>query len=69
MLKEVGRIREQMSSGKGDMDIKSGSTVKPVSMGDWGAQWLSGRGLDSSPKDRGFEPHRHQCVVSLSKTH
>ena len=23
-----------------------------------GAQWLSGRGLDSRPKGRGFEPHR-----------
>ena len=58
-----------MSSGKGDMDIKSGSTVKPVSRGDWGAQRLSGRVLDSRPKGREFEPHRHQCVVSLSKTH
>ena len=28
-----------------------------------GAQWLSGRMLDSRPKDRGFEPHRHHCVV------
>ena len=32
-----------------------------------GAQWLSGRMLDSSPRGRGFEPHRHHCVVSLSK--
>ena len=29
-----------------------------------GAQWLSGRVLDSRPKGRGFERH---CVVSLSK--
>ena len=29
-----------------------------------GAQWLSGRVLDSRPKGRRFEPH---CVVSLSK--
>ena len=28
-----------------------------------------GRVLDSRPKGRGFEPHRRQCVVSLSKTH
>ena len=34
-----------------------------------GAQWLSGRVLDSRPKGRGFEPHRRHCVVSLSKTH
>ena len=29
--------------------------------------WLSGRVLDSRPRDRGFEPHRCHCVVSLSK--
>ena len=23
--------------------------------------------LDSRPKGRGFEPHRHHCVVSMSK--
>ena len=34
-----------------------------------GARWLSGRMLDSRRKDRGFEPHRRHCVVSLSKTH
>ena len=33
----------------------------------WGAQWLSGRVLDSRPKGRGFEPHWRHCVVSLSK--
>ena len=32
-----------------------------------GAQWLSGRALDSRPKGRGFEPHRRYCIVSLSK--
>ena len=32
-----------------------------------GAQWLSGRVLDSRPRGRGFEPHRGHCVVSLSK--
>ena len=34
-----------------------------------GAQWLSGRVLDSRPKGQGLEPHRRHCVVSLSKTH
>ena len=29
-----------------------------------GAQWLSGRVLDSSPMGRGFERH---CVMPLSK--
>ena len=32
-----------------------------------GAQWLSGKVLDSRPKGRGSEPHRRHCVVSLSK--
>ena len=32
-----------------------------------GAQWLSGRVLDSRSKGRGFEPHWRHCVVSLSK--
>ena len=32
-----------------------------------GAQWLSGKVLDSWPKGRGFEPHRRHFVVSLSK--
>ena len=32
-----------------------------------GAQWLSGRVLDWRPKGPGFEPHRRNCVVSLSK--
>ena len=32
-----------------------------------GAQWLSGRVLDSRPRGHGFEPHRSHCVVSLSK--
>ena len=34
-----------------------------------GAQWLSGRVLDSRPRGCGFEPHPRHCVVSLSKTH
>ena len=32
-----------------------------------GAQWLSGRVLDSRPKGRGFEPHRRHCLMFLSK--
>ena len=32
-----------------------------------GAQWLSGRVLDSRPKGRRFEPLRRHCIVSLSK--
>ena len=32
-----------------------------------GAQWLSGKVLDSRPRGRGFEPHWRHCVVSLSE--
>ena len=32
-----------------------------------GAQWLSGRVLEPRLRDRGFEPHRPHCVISLSK--
>ena len=32
-----------------------------------GAQWLSGRVLDSGPKGSGFEPHRRHCVVVLEQ--
>ena len=32
-----------------------------------GAQWLSGRALDSRPKGRGFEPHRRHCAVVLEQ--
>ena len=32
-----------------------------------GAQWLSGTMLDSRLRGCGFQPHRHHCLVSLSK--
>ena len=32
-----------------------------------GAQWLSGRVLDSKPRGHGFEPHWRQCVVVLEQ--
>ena len=32
-----------------------------------GAQWLSGRVLDSRLRGRGFEPHRPHCVVVLEQ--
>ena len=32
-----------------------------------GAQWLSGRVLDSRPKGCGFEPHRRHCIVVLEQ--
>ena len=32
-----------------------------------GAQWLSGRVLDSRPRGRGFEPHRRHCGVVIEQ--
>ena len=32
-----------------------------------GAQWLSGRELDSRPRGSGFEPQRRHCVVVLEQ--
>ena len=32
-----------------------------------GAQWLSGRVLDSRSRGGRFEPHRHHCVVVLEQ--
>ena len=32
-----------------------------------GAQWFSGRVLESRSRGRGFEPHRRHCAVALSK--
>ena len=38
-----------------------------ISIHTMGAQRLSGRVLDSRPRDRGFEPHRCHCVVVLEQ--
>ena len=32
-----------------------------------GAQWLSGRVLNSRPKGHGFEPQRRHCVLVLEQ--
>ena len=34
----------------------------------WGARWRSGRASDSESRGPGFDPHRRNSVVSLSKT-
>ena len=41
-----------------------GRPTKTYHYSSQGAQWLSGRVLDSRPKGRGFEPH---CVVVLEQ--
>ena len=42
---------------------------KSILQADSGAQWLSGRVLNSRLEGSGFEPHQHHCVVSLSNIH
>ena len=37
--------------------IKKNESTPP-----WGAQWLSGRVLESRPRGRGFGPHRHTAL-------
>ena len=41
--------------------------IQCVIKGLQGAQWLSGRELDSRPKGRGFEPHGRHCIVVLEQ--
>ena len=40
-----------------------GSAADVIHMKCEGAQWLSGRVLDSRPRGRRFEPHLGHCVV------
>ena len=39
------------------------SIIQAAQMLDEGAQWLSGRVLESRRRGRGFQPHRHHCVA------
>ena len=49
--------------------VEMATNVKPDQTApNIGAQWVSGRVLDSRPRGCRFEPHRCHCVVSLSKT-
>ena len=50
-----------------EMLLSASVLIGALTVKNWGAQWLSGRALDSRPRGRGFEPHRRHCVVSLSK--
>ena len=43
----------------------NGTIYRPVLL--VGAQWLSGRVLDSRPKGHSFEPHQRHCVVVLEQ--
>ena len=46
---------------------KESKCISVFHIGLLGAQWLSGRVLDSRPKGSGFEPHRRHCVVVLEQ--
>ena len=41
--------------------------LKAVTLLSLGAQWLSGRVLDSRQRGCGFEPHQRHCVVVLEQ--
>ena len=45
------------------------NVISELSYKGMGAQWLSGRVLDSRPRACWFKLHQRHCVVSLSKTH
>ena len=44
------------------MKVYVGSS-EPKRLAYVGAQWLSGRVLDSRARGRGFQPHWHHCIV------
>ena len=50
-----------------NMHHSSRACVTDLSLQTMGAQWLSGRLLDSRPRGPGFEPHRRHCVVALEQ--
>ena len=59
-MKDIKHIRR-------DFHLAAWVMLQGWDLGGWGAQWLSGRVLDSRPKGRGFEPHRRHCVVVLEQ--
>ena len=65
-------LRDEMIFMRSSLQIKQninsiGIFRTPVVTQFMGAQWLSGRVLDSRLKGRGFEPHRRHCVVVLEQ--
>ena len=49
------------------VDVKLLHIVSDNNLIKVGAQWLSGRVLDSRPQGRGYEPQRRHCVVVLEQ--
>ena len=59
---------KQIGLQKGPPSVRQRSAIERRFSGEsMGAQWLSGRVLDSRPKGRGFESHRRHCVVVLEQ--
>ena len=66
----VQRIPRQIKGTSILCKISSHFSIISISRGGgggWGAQWLSGRVLDSRQRVRGLEPHRRHCVVVLEQ--
>ena len=59
----VMSVRFQFLSSCPELVLSQMIVVHAIS----GAQWLSGRVLDSSPRGRGFEPHPRHCIVVLEQ--
>ena len=68
-----GIIRDRQLKGVTEADILEYLKSQGVTAVKWftikkeGAQWLSGRVLDSRQKGPGFEPHWRHCVVVLEQ--
>ena len=75
MIKAAGDTGATMIRDLATANIRDGevptdwgqSLIVRLYKGKEGAQWLSGRVLDSRPKGRGFKPHRSHCVVVLEQ--
>ena len=54
---------------KGDVRVWNVVDLVPLAYKDerMGAQWLSGRVLDSRPRGRRFEPQGRHCVVVIDQ--
>ena len=66
-LRELLMLKRACSATEARLYLENLDVNKMPSLYNAGAQWLSGRVLDSRPRGRGFEPQRHHCVVSFSK--
>ena len=69
-FRKLGKMLQNLSSAAVVIDalrVKYILGICLFSKNNRGAQWLSGRVLDSRPRGRELEPHRRHCVVSLSK--